>query len=478
MRNLKKLLAVTLAGSMMLASLAGCGNDNNQETTQGTTVSTTATTAATTATTATTESTTEAVDEKPWKGMTFKVMIRDDMVTKYGPDAEQKDGGWPYQAFYHALNEWCLENECSWEQLASVDVNVMMAAIASGNGPDLYAHYGQFPLLPNLGLVQPIDDYVEELSEKYGAQYLEMKKYKEHYYGVHMPDNAYGGFQYDRTLYEEYGVKTPREYFMEGEWNWETWRTVMNEMTKDLDGDGTLDTCGANIGRLKQVSYSLEEVLADGSLKSVVDSAKVRFFAQMTYEEYSVNKSIVNNDNERATVAGKFECKIVLTDPRTMLWEQNGHIWEAVPVPTYEEGEGVNVNMFDVMIPTGAQSLEASVELMDYLLECRAEVAAPDLYDFEGLKGTTDESAAYIEMMNNLYTTGVEATKELEGYDEEYMTAVWDFLKDKSIWTQNTYSGVKTGYNEFLTIPASTAIAEIHPTHQAACETYNSLYIY
>lgn len=49
---------------------------------------------------------------------------------------------------------------------------------------------------------------------------------------------------YNKTLFEQFGVKTPMEYFQEGNWNWDTFREVALEMTGDTDGDGENDVYG------------------------------------------------------------------------------------------------------------------------------------------------------------------------------------------------------------------------------------------
>jgi len=49
---------------------------------------------------------------------------------------------------------------------------------------------------------------------------------------------------YNKTLFGQMGVKTPTEYFEEGNWNWDTFREVALAMTGDTDGDGVNDIYG------------------------------------------------------------------------------------------------------------------------------------------------------------------------------------------------------------------------------------------
>ncbi len=49
---------------------------------------------------------------------------------------------------------------------------------------------------------------------------------------------------YNKTLFEQNGVKTPMEYFQEGNWTWDTFRQVALDMTGDTNGDGENDIYG------------------------------------------------------------------------------------------------------------------------------------------------------------------------------------------------------------------------------------------
>lgn len=498
MRNFKRVLAAALAASTMLVSLAGCGSDEEQtNTTQST-----ETTAQTGSTEGTTDGTEEVVVEKPYQGMNFTVMIRDDLTSKYGPDVEMTYANDFFQTVYHALNEWCAENEATWTQLATSDTNVLMAAAAAGQSVDLYLHYNQFPSLPNLGLMQPIGDYYDELSEKYGSQFLDVLSYKGESYGLQLPSNAYGALEYDRTIFEQLGVKLPKEYFMEGNWTWDTLWELCSELTRDLDGDGTMDVIGMGVSILSRFMTPSVQLNEDGTLTSLLDTDKYRDLAQAMYEGVMVTNTMSYNarmvgypTNDEystdATIAMAIGANGHPGDISTLLHVNttgvaDNHIHEVVPLPVYnsEEEESVSINLHNIMIPTAAQSLDASVSLMDYVVECICEVHVPEMYDLEGLRGNTDASAEYLQLANEAYETRIAETMAMSEYDEEYIQAVMDYWADKDIWFAPSYSGVtfeftsNTSYSSLWTKPAATSIAEILPVHQAQCDTYNSTYIF
>ena len=49
---------------------------------------------------------------------------------------------------------------------------------------------------------------------------------------------------YNKTLFDQMGVKTPMEYCKEGNWTWDTFREAALAMTGDTDGDGINDIYG------------------------------------------------------------------------------------------------------------------------------------------------------------------------------------------------------------------------------------------
>ncbi len=99
---------------------------------------------------------------------------------------------------------------------------------------------------------------------------------------------------FNKTLFEEKGIKNPREYFEEGTWTWDTFREVCMSMTEDTDHDGENDLYGfgwwdsfwvmfLNTNAITTLNY-----IEDGSVESnfFTDQASETFqFLQKAYVE-------------------------------------------------------------------------------------------------------------------------------------------------------------------------------------------------
>ena len=493
MRNLRKLLALGLALAMTV-SLAACGSTDDKQATTAQSTTQTTTQATTEGTTA---ATTEAVVEKPYEGMNFVVFSQMDLTKGDNEDSYYWAG-----LLHNALDEWCLENGATWSQMLSKDTEVLMSAIAAGSAPDLYFSYGQWPLVANLGLVQPITEYYDELAEKYGNVYIDMMKYKEDYYGMNLPWNEVYLFKYNLSLFERLGVKTPREYWEEGNWTWTTFQEVLHNITKDTDGDGVNNIVGMGglyLSERLMPSCTIDET---GRISSTLNSNKARVLFQMLYEEITLNGTIYRKNNTNApTMVAEDNVYIAMNYAKNDIWDpaglyavtDDGDIIESVPQPMYEANDPdykIERNYFQFAVPNGAQNLEASVSIMDYLLEagCAMEMMLSGLtnYEFTGLRGTTEDSKAYIEKRQKAYEEAKATVEALPEYDTEYIAKLLEYIDSYPAYSEQVYSGVtrkftSQGAEKWATLytdPASTSIAAAYPVHQAECDTYNSKYIF
>ena len=493
MKNLQKFMALGLAAAMVL-SMTACGSSDEGETTNPTQSVTQTDAQGSDGSEQTTSGTEDVPEEESFDGMEMVVFSQMDLTLG------GTDDSYYFQALiHHALDEWCLEHNATWSQMLTNDTNVLMSSIAAGQAPDLYFSYRQWPQVANLGLVQPISAYYDELADKYGASYLDILNYQGEYYGINAPWNELTTLRYNRTLFEELGVKTPKEYFLEGNWNWDTFRTVLQEITRDTDGDGINDIVGIDNYQMTSCFAPSIEVEENGEIHSLLNTDKNREFYQMLYEEVTLNKTMLAGGNVTLpSVASTGEYVAIgihstdIYDPAGLYsYDDEGNVIEAVPVPMWKEDDpeyGTKMNFFQFMVPTGAKSLAASISLMDYIVEagCAIEMIPSGLtdYTFTGLRGTTPESQEYIEYRAQKCEQDKAEIEAMPEYDAEYVQTLLDYFDSTTKFIEPNYSGVtfaitnSTEWSSLWTTPAATSIAERYPVHEASCETYNSKFIF
>lgn len=143
---------------------------------------------------------------------------------------------------------------------------------------------------------------------------------------------------YNKTMFENAGLETPRELYEKGEWNWNTFRDAARTLSQDTDGDGSNDIYGF-------ADYDINGLLCtngtsllkkDGDKYTVNTDEKVRRAYQFYFDMYNVDKS-VNRDPwswSEDMVQGKLA--MVFQAPIYMLyWMQEGSKFEYdfVPMP-------------------------------------------------------------------------------------------------------------------------------------------------
>ncbi len=74
---------------------------------------------------------------------------------------------------------------------------------------------------------------------------LKAYSWKGRQYGI-PHDSAFLHFYYNLELFQRQGIKTPLEYYKEGQWTWETYLDLANRLRRDTDGDGQPDQFGTN----------------------------------------------------------------------------------------------------------------------------------------------------------------------------------------------------------------------------------------
>ncbi len=437
-----------------------------------------------------------AEDDKPYKGQ--HLLIWND----FGNNLIQSFDVWgqPVNAFaaaYAAIVEWCEANECTFT-LVGKGADQFASAVAGGNQPDLVITYNTFPNYAVQDLIQPLTDAQEAtLREKFGDGYVDPMMHMGDAYGVVQPWGGNYVILYNRTMMEDMGIKTPREYYLEDNWTYETFEQVMKDCTQDIDGDGKLDTQAVyrnsfNLAMGNNIMWDQET----GRWASALQTERAQEFYQMLYNSYTLNNAIhLGSGPTGLASAGKDGAYVMMKFQQQNSWQVNqllytdkdGYVIEGVPVPNGKQGDTEqtqSLNYTYINIAKGAKNADAAFALMNHIMECglveMAQHAGVEVdFDFEGLVGNTEETKTFIAERQAKINELAAASLALPEYDADYMAKVTNFyLKEAKYYMTQIMSGVSTLFDqksECYTLPTATFIAQTDPVLQAQMEAFYAL---
>ena len=489
---MKKFISLLLALCLVLA-LAACGGGNDDPKPTETKPSETKPTET---------KPTEA--QNPYKGTEIEVWGVD--VSKFA-DITTVNAGDFLDCVLVAMVEWGAANEVTIKWGGSYTQARYMAAVAGGQTPDLILTYGAFPTFANLGITKGMSaEGAAAIAEVAGEGYVTANSYKGQYHGMLLPVNGNEVFWYNMSKCEELGVKTPKEYWEEGKWTWDNMIQFWKDCTKDVDGDGVFDyvgTCTNDFVKLGgEFAYAQQN--ADGTLSSVAETERYRYFADMCYTGVTEGwilpgtGDIWSLTKQPYPITRLGDCE--LYNPHHTNWTlDNGDICEVVPLPKYKESEAqMNTRLsFTLYICSSNDNMSATEAMLVYVQKCcikfMADVSQGAVKtDFEGMKGTTPLSKLWLERHAVRLADDKAYVKELTDagvYDAEHVAKLWDYLiieTPSSI--PRTYSGVNSPYYPVLnnekmfgylfTEPAATSVPKVIAAHKAEVQKYNDTYAF
>jgi len=320
-----------------------------------------------------------------------------------------------------------------------------------------------------------------------------MMSYKTKSHGVVYPWSGALVVYYNKTMFENYGEKTPKEYFMEGNWTWETFAKCMEKMTADIDSDGTLDTYGLPADSFNYLvnPWKTDE---NGRLVSTIDEEWMQDFIQLKYDAFNENWVLAPGKNliQKNVTYPMYAMQI--SDCESYNFEHmyqtlsNGDELEVVPVPQWRGDNGETLRFSGVS--QAAASLlvtcderAAAVDLLSYLLKCgmkyMSDYSLGDVEcEYAGVQGSCDLSKKWKEAFAQVCTDRAAAIKEIRNYDEALLAMVNTSLNDRGKYILGTYSGVSalTDYAELIKLSPANSIPVIREKYQKALDNYNDRY--
>ena len=396
-----------------------------------------------------------------------------------------------------AIDEWATLNGVTIKYQGSYNQNAILSAMASGEKPDIIFQTANFPVVANYGIVAPwTDEEYKTLTEITGnSKYMDMLRYKTSSYGFVFPWVGNNMCYFNKSMFERYDVKTPLEYFNEGTWTWDNFIKCMEEMTKDLDGDGTIDTYGASSwSTLDMINPSRMD--EKGNALSVVDEQWFYDYADAMYQIYGVKKIAYGRDNIQSNVTFPMVA-MQLSDCEPYNFEHifqtipNGDELVVVPAPVWKGENGQTMEWLRWgqscgHIAASCDERVAAFDLLCYLIKCGMKYISDFSLgavkcDHAGIQGSSDLSKQWKEAFAKVCEDRKAAIKELAFYDEAHMAKIKQYMDTLTDWyAYAKFGGIPdlTSYKELNTMPAASSIAAIKEKYQAELDKYNDLYVF
>lgn len=381
------------------------------------------------------------IDSKEFEGQHLKLMLGFD----------KSDTSDIVTGYFEGLEAWMTKYKCTYEIVPTVQgYSTLQAAVAAGDAPDLFYQVGVFPEIVSVGLVQPIESYIPADQKYISQQSLEEATWAGHIYSIFSSEGVgktYIGFNPD--LFVERGEKTPREYFEEGNWTWETFRSVAKTMT----GDGIYGCYSRNFSYFG-CDYIIN-IADNGSISSRLDNKEISDFLQWYYNLYNVDK-IFTTDSKQT-----YAMRAIQVDAEPVYSENgdlrplgaSGEQWEFVPFPAKDKNSK-NVSysyQYSFMVPVGVKKPAMSVSL------ALSMVNGWQSY----VDGYNKEYTAYEKKVR----AAVEGAKPVLIYPD-----VQTMLPNDPAWNI-------TQFTPLITDPPATAINTLLEVHKNQCKEYNDEYV-
>ncbi len=243
--------------------------------------------------------------------------------------------------------------------------------IAAGKSPDIAATNSSFPAA--LELVQPLPNYFDVADGFWDLRTAEATKIKGKYYFVNTINSPFtGGYvaYYNKSLFNTAGIKTPQEYYDEGQWTYENFKKV----AKDVTAAGYKGAMFDPIIIAQQLGASLIQYnQATGTFSG--DAANPDFIKAMQYYSTGLEEGIFINGSAQQFKSGG----IGLCMLGTYGLKYNGYFADllpsdigVLPCPNFFEGEKLDVMPLGYRgygIAKGAKNGEGAYYLLRYFLD-------------------------------------------------------------------------------------------------------------
>ena len=397
-----------------------------------------------------------------------------------------------------AIVEWAEMNGVTVKFCGAYNQNAILAAMASGEKPDIIFQTNNFPVVANYGIVQAwTEEEYNTLVELTGdKQYMDMLNYKGKSYGFVYPWSGNMMLYFNKSMFERYDVKSPLDYFNEGTWNWDNFQKCLKAMTRDLDGDGTSDTYGMNNdswGAMVNPNRMDEQ----GRVLNTIDDPWIQDFFGIKYNAFSIDKSSCPGGIKIQSNVTYPMWAMQMSDCEPYNYEHmfqvlpNGDEIMVVPLPKWTGADGAEKEWLKWTqsaghIAASCDEREAAFDLICYLIKCGMKYISDFSLgtvkcDYAGIQGTSDLSKQWKEAFAKVIEDRQAGIKELEHYDAAHQAKVNAYFAEIDEWyAYAAYGGITNllSYAEITKMPPASSIPAIREKYQASLDKYNELYVF
>ena len=395
-----------------------------------------------------------------------------------------------------AADEWAYLNNVTLSYDGDYNANTILGAINSGERPDLLMMNQEIPGAANMGIAKAFtEEEYKAISDIIGTSLLDCMYYNGKCYGLILPWSGATWFQYNETLFEDYGAKTPLEYYQEGNWTWDTMEKCFEAVTKDFDGNGKIDkndTYGNSTMIYMGKPYQYEE-LEDGTLVSLIETSKYfRRYAEILYKGNKETLALAAPGN------GNQKCYITTTPrPGThfgdaewynfqhlLKYNDVGEVIRGIPMPVFSSDDPQRYTILtqqSMSMMSSCDEEEATLSLICYMMKVGMRYMADfscGLYKctYEGMRGASPYTKEFLNRLSEIINERKAEFYELEEWDQAlYEKMVADVLKSDTI-VRRRYTGDANLGNEISSMPPASSLPVLAQQQNAWIAKYNSLY--
>lgn len=166
--------------------------------------------------------------------------------------------------------------------------------VKANKTPDaVSAYYVDFPSRAIKNLVQPLDDYLVEKDILNTTVMENITSYNGKSYALMRKQYPYVIY-YNVDMFDEYGEKTPLEYYNEGTWTWENFRKTALAMTDVKNGKVNTFGFGIDDEGIFMLAAQTDAVkIENGTVKLNVSDPKFTSSLDFFYKMVNTDKSVL-----------------------------------------------------------------------------------------------------------------------------------------------------------------------------------------